>query len=94
MKAKGNITRVHVGTFIVNVLVGLGASLIVSFEVCKLVCNRLAKAEDIIRAFIKIRAAISKTLPRAIRTATGGEGIEDRLVREELGAGGRHSALM
>ena len=94
MKIKGNIIRVHVGTFIVNMLVGVGASLVVSFKVCKLVCNRLAKAEDIIRAFINFRAAISKTLSNAIRTATRGEGIEDRLLPEELGAGGRHSALM
>jgi len=79
MKIKGNIIRVHVGTFIVNMLVGVGASLVVSFKISKFVCNRLAKTEDIICALVNFRAAISKTLRHAIRTATRGEGIEDRL---------------
>jgi hypothetical protein len=74
MKIKGNVIRVHVGTFIVNVLVGVGASLVVSFEICKFVCNRLAKAEDIICALGNFRAAISKTLPHAIHVRTSKSG--------------------
>ena len=94
MKAKGNIIRVHVGTSLLFVsdLVGMGASLVVSSEICKLVCNRLAKAEDIICALGNFRAAIFETLPHAIRTATGGEGIEDSLMLKKLGAGGRHTS--
>ena len=52
------------------VLVGIGASCVVSPKKCKLLCDRLAKTEDIVvLALVYDRASTSKALSHAVWTS-------------------------
>lgn len=78
-----------------DILVGIGASRIVTPKKCKLLCDRLAKTEDIIvLALVYYRASTAKALSYAVRTTAGRECIEDRLMLEELGSGCYESTLI